>query len=595
MAGIETESLAYSITSDAQSTKIDRKLSSRKSTETYDEGLEKQRGINCYSILVLISSVLGGLIFGLDIGAGPVNTMVPFREKMNITLLGPNGDDSETADKVAMFSVVFHITTLLAALPSGWLSDRFGRKPIILAAMLLVAAGDTWQITAGEINPDFAWTSFLLGRAVGGIGNGFILTVFPVYAAELSPANIRGKILTTFQLMITIGILIVAIICNFVSEDEWGWKLAIGVQIVPAVFISILTLFVLPESPRFLVRVGKADEAKNALNKLAKGTPEIEKVVQFELEEIEEEVQELKEAGEGTPLELLKRTALPAFLCGFFLAFCQNITGVNWFMNYATNIFQSLGFTDQMKFTLDAALKSVNVVFTIIAFFMVEVFGRKYLAFWGIMVVIVIFFLIAIVATGTGVDIGTHSDEPIASAVQTFTVVMIYLFQATFAVTWGPVAWIVPSEIFPVRLRGVGMGAAVTANMITQIALGDYGYLKLASIPSIGLTNAVWIVFALNIIIVLPVVIFLQPETYGVSLEDMRYIFAYEKGGNSAENHGTLREFFKRNMKQTGTLLTCKTINVKKDIEPFLQHENGAIDPHMGSHGSSKKTSVINM
>jgi hypothetical protein len=384
--------------------------------------------------------------------------------------------------------------------------------------------------------------------------------------------------------------------CNFVSQDSWGWQLAIGVQIIPAILIIVLTLFVLPESPRFLVKKGKVQQAKSALGKLARGTPEVEKVVQFELAEIEEEVLELKEAGEGTPLELLKGTALPAFLCGFFLAFCQNITGVNWFMNYATNIFQSLGFTEQLRFTLDSALKSVNVVFTIIAFFIVEKCGRKYLAFWGIVVVIIIFVLIAAVATGTGVILEndpTQSEDSTTITVQIFTVVMIYLFQATFAVTWGPVAWIVPSEIFPVRLRGVGMGSAVTANMITQIALGDYGYLKLAS--SIGLTNAVWIVFALHIAIVLPVVIFLQPETYGVSLEDMRFIFAYESGGNVSKNHGTLHKFYKRNMKQTGTLLTCNRIDITKEIEPFLQvsidveQQNSSTgnNPHMGASTAS--------
>merc|ERR1712091_385220 len=155
--------------------------------------------------------------------------------------------------------------------------------------------------------------------------------------------------------MITIGILIMAFVNLGVQDESWGWRLSIGVQIVPAVTILLSSLLVLPESPRYLLKVGRDDKARIALLTLAKGAPCVEQVVSKEIDEILEEVQEeAAESSSASAFELLKGSAFPAFLCGFFIALCQNVTGVNWFMNYATILFNNLGFD---AFLFDTILK----------------------------------------------------------------------------------------------------------------------------------------------------------------------------------------------------------------------------------------------
>jgi len=527
------------------------------------EASPEQRGFNVYTWMVLFTAVLGGIIFGLDIGATATIQMDGFRKEMGIPLLPPKdsglSDSPETTNKITLFAVVFHITTLIGALPSGWLSDRLGRKIVITLACLLLLVGDIWQICSGLLgNLDFAYTSVLLGRAVAGFGNGFILTVMPVYAAELSPSKYRGQVITVFQLMITIGILIMAFINLGVQDTEWGWRLSIGIQILPIVVILVSSLIVLPESPRFLVKAGHEEKARRALSKLSKGNKNIEKVVDAEMQDIINEVNNEKDQESGSVFDLFRGTALPAFMCGFFIALCQNITGVNWFMNYATILFNSLGFE---AFLFDTILKLLNVVATFVAIFVVERLGRKFLTVWGTVLVITAFFCIVVVIYGTGVDVASNDSSDLAQAVKLFIVIMIFFFQCVFAITWGPMGWLVPGEVFPLRLRGVGMGFAVVGNMVTNIALGDYGYQMMQA--SIGFDATVIVVLCLNAFIVLPVVVFFQPETKGVSLEDMSYNFMFEMGGNSDLGHGRISQFCSQNGAQSLRLLSCRS------VEPF--------------------------
>mmetsp|Transcript_23515 Transcript_23515/g.37455 ORF Transcript_23515/g.37455 Transcript_23515/m.37455 type:complete len:251 (-) Transcript_23515:98-850(-) len=235
------------------------------------------------------------------------------------------------------------------------------------------------------------------------------------------------------------------------------------------------------------------------------------------------------------------------------VAFSQNVTGVNWFMNYATQLFSSLGYE---PFKWDLILKLFNMFATLVALFFVDRFGRKFLTVTGSLFVITVFSAIGFVILGTGVDITITEADSKQEVVQEFCLVMIFAFQVVFAITWGPLGWLVPSEVFSIRIRGKGMSCAVVANMLTNILCGDYGYNLLNSATSTQATMLILV--GLNVAIVLTTVVFLQPETKGISLEDMRNLFAYEIGGNMEKNNGTMREFFKRNAQQTVDILLCR-------------------------------------
>jgi len=527
----------------------------------------EERGLNSYTLTVLFTAIMGGLVFGLDIGTTAVLSMDYFRTAMEIPIMQPGAEDSiDVTNQLSLFAVLFHVSSLVGAPFAGQISDKYGRKLVIIIAATLFLAGAVWQSCAGLISQDFAWASILLGRVVGGFGNGFILTIMPVYASELSPAKYRGQTVTFFQLSITAGIFIMALANNFLDEFVWGWRLAFVLQAFPCALILILTLVVLPESPRYLLLVDKEESARVALNKLAKGCPNQTAIVDAEVSAAMEEIERIKSVEEGTFLDLFRGEGYAPFLCGFMVALSQNVTGVNWFMNYATTIFDSLGYN---KFAMDLVLKSLNMVATIAAIFVVEKGGRKFLTVWGTLSVIVIFSLVALVIVATGVDVFSTTGDSQTSSVQLFTMIMIFIFQIVFAISWGPLGWIVPGEVFPMRLRGKGMAMCVVANMLTNIALGDYGFQALKVATSLQFT--VFILVVMNVVIVLTTVVFLQPETKGVSLEDMRHVFAYERGGS--EQRGTMSQFFKKNWIQTLRILSFRGNDPKTEIL-LMENEN---------------------
>mmetsp|Transcript_6052 Transcript_6052/g.9451 ORF Transcript_6052/g.9451 Transcript_6052/m.9451 type:complete len:572 (+) Transcript_6052:333-2048(+) len=527
-----------------------------------EPGNVPERGMNCYTLLVLFVSINGGLLFGLDIGTTAVTSEDHFREEMGIPLLKKGQVDSQAVvNQISLFAVLFHVFTIIGAPFAGKLADRFGRKPVILTASLLFLGGAVWQTCAGLVAPSFAWTSILLGRCLGGLGNGFILTVMPVYAAELSPTRYRGYALTMFQFSVTFGIFIMALVNNWVQDYTWGWRIGIAVQCIPCLFVVIVTLTVLPESPRYLIKRMNHDEAERVLRKLSS----TEETVQHELTEISEEIQSLQEVGEGSFLELFRGTTFPAFLCGTMIAACQNITGVNWFMNYATQLFSSLGFDN--PFVMDIILKTVNMLATLAALFFVEGSGRKFLLVWGTIAIVAVYAVMGFTIIGTGVNVTSDDADGKTESVQIFTLVMVYVFQILFAISWAPLGWLVPSEVFPIRVRGMGMSIAVVANMITNIALGDYGANQFNSSTS---TQATMLLLAgLNLLFCGLTVVFFLPETKGVSLEDMRKVFGYERGGDTLHSHGTMRQFFKRNFFQTGQVLTCRSADARMGFERF--------------------------
>lgn len=522
------------------------------------------RQLNAFTVMILLVAILGGLIFGLDVGTAASTSLEGFRIDMGIPVLASGEKDSdETTAQISQFTYVFHCGCLVGAPFAGFISDRIGRKPVIVIAAVIFMLGSLWQALSGLINTDFAWKSLIIGRAFGGVGLGFMLTMAPVYTAELAPSDWRGKAITLFQLSVTIGIFIMAIFNNFM-EPLWGWRLGIGLQIIPCIFTIILMLFVFPESPRYLIQAKKYDEAESALRHLAKGTPEEDKVVSFEMQQIKEEVALEEAAGEGSIWELFQGDNLVSLICASGVAFSQNVTGVNWLMSYATTLFSSLDFD---AFTYDTILKAINVAFTIVAVNVVDRLGRKFLTVWGTTFTILAFLLIAAVIQGSDINVNTTDADHKTHAVQIFSLVMIYVFQAVFATTWGPLAWVVPAESFSLRVRGVGMAFCVSMNFLTNIVLGDIGYLRMYSATNLQITCFILVV--LNVVICFPVVTLFQPETKGLNLEDLRKVFAYQAGGNEEKGFGTIGQFIKRNLKQTAQIYSFRSPDTTIGFERF--------------------------
>eukprot|EP00516_Mucochytrium_quahogii_P002747 CAMPEP_0203752786 /NCGR_PEP_ID=MMETSP0098-20131031/6649_1 /ASSEMBLY_ACC=CAM_ASM_000208 /TAXON_ID=96639 /ORGANISM=" , Strain NY0313808BC1" /LENGTH=545 /DNA_ID=CAMNT_0050643097 /DNA_START=1447 /DNA_END=3081 /DNA_ORIENTATION=- len=517
----------------------------------------EERRLNFYSVLAIFVAVFGGILFGLDIGTASITSMNYFREAMGIPIqVSGHPDSSAVVKQISMFPIVFHITTLCGAPFAGRISDRYGRKPVILIAATLFCIGAFWQVLAGLVDRSFGWTSILLGRVVGGFGNGFILTIMPVYASELAPTKYRGMTITAFQFFITIGIFLMTLINYGLDKVSWGWRLGFGVQAIPCIFVMLMTSLFLPESPRYLVQRNRDEDAVLALHRLAKGSPNEEVVAKNELLRIQEEVMNTKMAGNGSWAELFQGSNFASLLCGASVAFSQQVTGINWFMNYATQLFSALGFA---PFTFDLLLKMVNMLSTIVAICIVERIGRKSMIVHGTIAVILVYVVMFVVIEGTGVDITVSTPDSLERTVQTFFVAMIFVYQIIFAVTWGPIGFIIPAESFPTRVRGKGMSVAIVANMVGNIGFGDFGYQNLNAVSSMSITLIVVIVA--NVLFVFTTAVFLVPETKGVVLEDIPIVFGYCRGGDSLGCQGTLREFYARNGRQTTQTLRCRSID----------------------------------
>lgn len=224
-------------------------------------------------------------------------------------------------------------------------------------------------------------------------------------------------------------------------------------------------------------------------------------------------------------------------------------------MNWSTTLFNSINLP---PFTYDLALKSVNFLATFLALPLIDRAGRKFLTVWGTFFIITAFGMICLVILATGVDVNTSlATDTLTNSVQLFCVGMIFLFQAAFALSWGPLGWVVPAESFSLQHRALGMSIAVGGNMASNIILGDYGYAALYSATSMQATTGV--IVLLNLLFVVPTVVVLQPETKGLSMEHMRKVFAFEYGGSIERAHGTMRQFFARNTRQTIRILGCRT------------------------------------
>uniref|UniRef100_A0A7S2S7T8 Hexose transporter 1 n=1 Tax=Mucochytrium quahogii TaxID=96639 RepID=A0A7S2S7T8_9STRA len=516
----------------------------------------REASMNFFTYLVLGVAASGGMTFGLDIGTAAITSMDYFRSEMDIPLLGTaDADSTATSNKITLFTVLFHVFTMIGAPFAGAISDRIGRRAVIVIACTLFTAGAIWQSASRH------YLDVILGRCLGGIGNGFVLTVIPIYAAELAPERIRGKTLVIFNFSITFGIFFMGVFNELVKSEEWGWRVAIGLQGIPCIVILITTLLVFPESPRYLVKKHKDEQARAALEKLCRGNENADQIVDYQLKRIQFEIAEAERIGVGSFQELFND--FPTLLCGLMVPFCQNVTGANWFLNYGTILFNSLGYE---AFAMDLVLKTLNMVGTACTFFFIERAGRKFLTLWGAVCTVTIFLIVAVVIVATGTDLTMKNGDPTTHSVQLFTLICIFLFQYIYGLTWGPPAWAVPSEVFSLRTRGKGMALAVGANMATNICFGDYGYLALSTATNIQIT--LFILVAANVIFVLTTTLFFQPETRQLSLEEMRKIFAYKPyGGKEGDEKGSMTQFFRRNAAQAMQILRFKPANPRS--EPF--------------------------
>jgi SP family xylose:H+ symportor-like MFS transporter len=454
----------------------------------------------------MISSIaaLGGFLFGYDTGV--INgTQFYFSKYFDLT--------------AALKGWVVGSALLgcfVGALVAGPLSKKFGRKnSLILSALLFTISA--WGSGLPGFLPESV-TLLVCFRLIGGLGIGIASMNAPMYIAELSPASIRGKMVTYYQMAIVIGFFIVFLVTYYIgsgqSEDynlNEGWRWMFWSELVPCI-LFLLLLFLVPKSPRWLMLKGRRQEAYQVLNSIHG-----EELANEEIQEIEESIQQEG----GLPLrEILKKSVFPIILIGLVISGLQQFTGINAVLYYGADIFEkALGFGQEDVLAQQILLAGVNVAFTILAMNTVDRWGRKPLIMIGSVGMIIGFALLGVTLMTSNVGI--------------ISLIGILFFVGSFAMSMGPIVWVLLSEMFPNSIRSIGMSIAVAvqwgANYVvsqsfpivveSEVNTGDFWN---GSLP--------YFIFIFFIIIIIVFTWKYIPETKGRSLEKIEKLWEEKYG-----------------------------------------------------------------
>jgi len=387
------------------------------------ETSEKQQRLQrLYVLSVSLIAALGGLLFGFDTAV--ISGTIPF-----IT-------DFFSLDEVALGWAVSSVIlgAMLGLVFAGRLSDRFGRKRVLIVSAACFAFSAVGTALADTL------TFFVAARVLGGMAVGTASMLSPLYIAEIAPAEIRGKLVAMNQLTIVIGILI-AFFSNYLLIDVGGadnWRWMFGAEAVPAL-VFFAALFVVPESPRWLVKTGREREAVAVLEHVRNR------------DRVAAELSDIKAVLEGEHRGTVKDLWAPGLrrvlVIGIVLAVFQQVTGINVVIYYAPIIFERAGSAVDAALLQTVIVGFTNLVFTLLAMRLIDRTGRKPLMLAG--------------SAGMGLALIILSGAFLLGYTQGFVVLFCIMgYVASFSASLGPVVWVVNAEIFPIKVRGMAMSVA---------------------------------------------------------------------------------------------------------------------------------------
>lgn len=481
--------------------------------------MNQQNGNKGYLYGIVLVAVLGGLLFGYD------TAVISGAEKgLQAYFLGAS--DFQYTDFIhGLTCSSALIGCVIGALISGWLANRLGRKHTLFVAGILFFVS-----ALGSAHPEFPFqqhstatltvlNSFNYYRIIGGMGVGLASAICPMYIGEIAPAGKRGQLVSWNQFAIIFGQLVVYFV-NFLilgshenpviesigkgisqvmpESDPWTiavcWRYMFASEAIIAAIFTILICFV-PESPRYLVMSGKDDKALSVLSKI--NGMEQAKVI---LDDIRSTIKVRTE-------KLFTYGWLVVFI-GIMLSVFQQVVGINAVLYYAPRIFGDMGMTNPMFNTVMMGV--VNILFTLVAIFTVERWGRKPLLISGSIGM-------AIGAFGVAFTFGVDG-------MQLITMISILLYSASFMFSWGPICWVLISEIFPNTIRGAATAIAVAAQWIFNFVVSSTFVPMFNMHLTAGDNFGHWFTYGLYGVMCIVAAIFvwrLVPETKGKSLEDM--------------------------------------------------------------------------
>ncbi len=459
---------------------------------------------NLYPILISSIVALGGLLFGYDTGV--INGAQFYLSKYFELSAAMKGWVVGSA----------LLGCFAGAIVAGPLSNKVGRKySLIIAALLFTLSA--WGSGLPAFLPESV-SLLVVFRLIGGLGIGIASMNAPTYIAEISPAGKRGTMVTFYQMAIVIGFFVVFLATYFIGSGksmsyniDMGWRWMFWSELIPALLFFLLLFFV-PKSPRWLMLKGKPEEAERILTKIQN-----EKNVAEEMQEIRESIH----AESSLPLKaIFRKSILPIILIGTAFSALQQFTGINAVLYYGADIFEkALGFGQEDVLAQQILLAGVNMAFTFLAMFTVDKWGRKPLVYTGSFGMLAGFLML-------GISLMTNN-------VGIISLIGILTFIASFAMSMGPVVWIVLSEMFPNSIRSIAMSIAVAAQWASNYFVSQtFPMVVESEANTTGFWNGSlpYFLFTGFIIIIIWFTKKYIPETKGRSLEKIEKIWENNYG-----------------------------------------------------------------
>ena len=431
--------------------------------------------------IVAIIASLGGLLSGYDTGV--ISGALLF---INETWIMP-----DTLQGFLVSSVL--IGAVIGAATNGVLADIFGRKKIILATAVIFILGSIMCAFAPNIY------ILILSRIFVGFAVGIVNFVVPLYLSEISPKSLRGTLVSLYQWAITAGILFSYFINAIFAQAVYSWRWMLFAGVIPGLILFIGMCF-MSDTPRWLVSKKREDEAKLVFNKIE---PDLD---------AQEEINEIKSTIESEQKDVhfrFKKWMIMPFVVGIGIMFAQICTGINTIIYYAPTIFKTAGFDSNLTaIYATTGIGVVNFVMTIVAVFFTDKIGRKPLLYFGLTGVMLSLFALS----------GSFAlADLLGENLKWLAVGSLITYIICFAMSLGPIGWILVSEVFPLKIRGIAMSICTVSNFA-------FNFFVVASFPILlHRIGGAWTfaIFGIVSIICIIFVYFFVPETKGISLEQI--------------------------------------------------------------------------
>lgn len=479
-----------------------------------DGGTEFGGELTASLFIVCIVAAFGGLIFGFDVGiSGGVTTMESFLSTFFPSILKRMADSQRDeycvfdSQILTSFTSSLYVAGLIASLAAAKVTNSMGRQKTMLFGALTFLFGAV--VNAVSVNI----AMLILGRLFLGMAIGFTNQATPIYISEMAPTRMRGALNIMFQFFLGLGV-VASNLINYATAQipHWGWRLSLGLAAIPAVIMIVGTLLI-PDTPRSLVQRGHQKEARLALRRLRGTNTDIEPEMN-ELIRLDEIANSVKHEPFKTIVQSRYR---PHLVMSIAIPFFQQMTGINVIAFYAPVLFQTVGFGSSPALVATVLLGAVNLISIIFSSIFVDKYGRRFLFILGGTQM-----FICEIATGIILRIKAegHSSPEVIKIYSVVILVIMCIYSAGFGWSWGPLTWLVPSEIFPIEIRAAGQSIAIGVNFLITFILAQFFLAMLCRFKYLT-----FIFYGGWIVIMTVFIILFLPETRGVPLESMNSLW----------------------------------------------------------------------